>query len=69
MLVQYDVLEYLILKGPGRTEKEPSAAIHGSTAIQQAVNQDCRRLEWAGKVERRGHGGPDNPYRYYAKSY
>jgi hypothetical protein len=65
MLTQVDVLDYLIEKGPGRTEVELSAAIHGFGASQQRVNQDCVMLTNAGKVERRGEGGVTDPYRYY----
>jgi hypothetical protein len=60
-----DVLIYLIEKGPGRTEAQLAAAIYGSGAEQQRVNQDCRLLAGGGKVERRGEGGPGDPFRYY----
>ena len=65
MLVQINILEYLIEKGPGRTERQLAEAIHGSSAVQQAVNQDCRRLAEMGKVKRVGAGGVEDPYRYY----
>jgi hypothetical protein len=68
MLVQYNVLEYLIIRGPGRTERDLSKAIHGLGSPQQAVNQDCRMLVLANKVERRGQGVPGDPYRYYPKA-
>ena len=67
MLVQIDVLEFLIAKGPGRTEAELSAAIHAGNGYQQRVNQDCQMLFSAGRVERRGAGGVTDPYRYYPK--
>jgi hypothetical protein len=65
MLTQIEVLEYLIHKGPGRTELELCEAICGSRAYQQLVNQDCRMLVNALKAERRGDGGQADPYRYY----
>jgi predicted transcriptional regulator len=65
MLTQIEVIEFLIEKGPGRTERELAEAIHGSASYQQQVNQDCQRLATSGKVERRGHGGTADPYRYY----
>lgn len=65
MLNQIDVLEFLISKGPGRTEIDLAEAIHGNQAYQQRVNQDCRLLVGRGKVERRGDGGPADPYRYF----
>jgi hypothetical protein len=65
MLSQIDVIEFLILRGPGRTERELAEAIHGAASYQQQVNQDCQLLAQRGKVERRGHGGSADPYRYY----
>jgi hypothetical protein len=59
------VLFYLIEKGPGRTKAELARAVYGRDT-QQLVNQDCRLLADGGKVERRGEGGPNDPYRYYA---
>jgi hypothetical protein len=62
-----DALAFLIEKGPGRTEKELAEAIYasGDQAYQQHVNQDCRRLADANQVQRRGGGGPRDPFRYY----
>lgn len=67
MLTIYEVLEFLIEKGPGRTEKQLAEAIYGSGdhSYQQHVNQDCRMLADAHKAERRGAGGPADPFRYY----
>ena len=66
-LIQIDVLHYLIEKGPGRTEHELADAIHGENGYQQRVNQDCGILINRGFVERRGAGGPNDPYRYYPR--
>ncbi len=63
-----DVLRVLIEKGPGRTEAELALAIYGDKGVQQNVNQDCRLLEARKLVERRGAGGPADPYRYYPSS-
>jgi hypothetical protein len=65
MLIQIDVVEYLIGKGPGRTELELAIAIHGPNGRQPQVNQDCRMLADRAKIERRGLGGAAEPYRYY----
>lgn len=67
-LAQIDVLAYLIRVGPGRTEAQLADAIHGDAAYQQRVNQDCRMLAEQGVVERRGGGGPSDPYRYFPKA-
>lgn len=65
MLTQIDVLEFLIHKGPGRTERELAEAIFGKGAQQPWVNQDCRMLDLLGRASRRGAGGISDPYRYY----
>lgn len=65
MLVQKDVIEFLISKCHGRTEIEISQAIFGDGAYQQSVNQDCRMLVNENKIERRGAGGQSDPFKYY----
>jgi hypothetical protein len=66
-MTQMDVLEFLISKGPGRTEAELARAIFGDRGQQPMVNQDCRLLEGKGLIERRGEGGVSDPYRLYPK--
>lgn len=63
-----DVLLFLIEKRPGRTERELAQAIFGRNGYQQQVNGDCNLLLNRGLVERRGVGGPSDPYRYYPVS-
>jgi hypothetical protein len=55
-MTQMEVLEFLVEKGPGRTEAELAKAIFGDRGEQPMVNQDCRMLEGRGLVERRGQG-------------
>ena len=62
-----DVLRFLIEKGPGRTEAQLAEAIFGARGYQQRVNQDCSAMDFLGTVERRGAGGPGDPYRYFPK--
>jgi hypothetical protein len=64
-MIQINVLEFLVQKGPGRTEVELARAIHGPSGYQQQVNQDLGMLVRANKVECRGQGGPGAPRRYY----
>ena len=64
-----DVIEFLIRKGPDRTERELAEAMYGRSAYQQHVNQECRMLADKGKVERRGTGGPGDPFRYHPAAY
>ena len=65
MLVQKEVIQFLISKCPGRTEIEIAEAIFGYGAYQQSVNQDCRMLAESKKVERRGTGGSSDMFKYY----
>ena len=60
-----EVLLFLIKNGPGRTESQLAQAIFGRKAYQQRVNSDCQVLLSRGLVERRGEGGPSDPYRYF----
>lgn len=60
-----EVLYFLICKGPGRTEAELAEAAFGRTGLQSRIHFDCRLLESAGRVERRGLGGALDPFTYY----
>ena len=62
-----DVLLFLIRSGPGRTEAQLAEAMFGRNGYQQRVNSDCRLLVSSGKVERRGTGGPADPFTYFPK--
>ena len=66
MAAGMEVVEFLMEKGPGRTETELAAAIFGPEGYQQRVNTDCNLLVNGGRVERRGSGGPADPYRYFS---
>lgn len=67
-LTLFEVLRFLIEKGPGRTELELAEAIFASAGYQQRVNGDCQLLVSRGFVERRGEGGHGDPYRYHPLS-
>jgi hypothetical protein len=66
MTVRDDV-EAMIHRSPGLTEAEIAEEVLGAGARQQRVNPSCRELAAEGRVERRGHGGPGDPFRYYPK--
>lgn len=53
-----------VKRSPGLTELEIAKAIYGSAAVQQQVNQTCRKLVQEGVLERRGSGRSD-PFVYY----
>ncbi|MFV3076458.1 TIGR02444 family protein [Niveispirillum fermenti] len=55
----------LVRARPGLTEIMIAEHLFGHGARQQRVNQDCRLLVAAGALERRGGGGPGDPYRYH----
>ena len=55
----------VVKRRPGMTELEIARALHGPTAVQQQVNQECRRLVKLGSVTRRGRGGVADPFTYY----
>jgi len=63
-----DVLAFLIENGPGRTASELAEAIFADKAYQQRVNSDCNLLVDRKRAERRGHGVPGDPYRYYPRA-
>lgn len=63
-----DVLLFLIEKSSGRTETQLAEAKFGDSCYQQCVNGDCRLLESKGLVERRGTGGPNDPYKYHSRA-
>ncbi len=55
----------LIEKKPGLTESELAKVLFGPGSYQQRVNGDCRLLISRNLVERKGLGGPSDPFRYH----
>jgi hypothetical protein len=66
-MTQIEVLEYIIGKGPGRTQVQLAEAIHGPEGYQQQVNQDCSMLVNTQRVICQGTGGLNDPHRYYPR--
>jgi hypothetical protein len=62
--VAQQVLE-AVRRRPGMTELEIAKGIFGPAAVQPQVNPHCRKLLERGLVERKGGGGPGDPYVYY----
>ncbi|MET0747792.1 MAG: hypothetical protein ABWY49_06350 [Rhizobium sp.] len=52
----------------GLTEAELARAVFGMDGYQQRVNPSCRLLIARGELERRGAGGPSDPFTYYLPS-
>lgn len=62
----FEEIEDLARRKEGLTELEIAHDLRGPTAYQQTVNKQCRLLAEEGRVERRGHGGQRDPFRYYS---
>lgn len=54
-----------IAERPGLTEAQLARAIFGQDGYQQRVNSTCRLMLARGEVERRGKGGPSDPFTYH----
>jgi len=61
-----DEIENLIHRTPGLTATELAEKMFGIHGHHARVSAECRMLAHFGRVERRGSGGPGDPYRYYA---
>lgn len=65
MTVRDDILDEVRRKS-GRTEAELAALLFGRrNGYQQRVNSTCRLLVAERELERRGKGGPGDPYTYH----
>jgi hypothetical protein len=60
-----DELEGLICKTPGLTATELACGLFGPHSYGGRVSAECRMLAHVGRIERRGSGGPGDPYRYF----
>jgi hypothetical protein len=58
-------VERLIHKTPGLTATELAKMLFGLDADQSRISSECRLLAHVKRVERRGSGGPGDPYRYF----
>ncbi len=50
---------------PGRTATQIAEALFGSNGYGEQVRPTCAVLIAMGRIERRGRGGPGDPYRYF----
>jgi len=58
-------LERLIRRKPGLTATQLAHALFGDDGYHERVGAACRTLSFSGRVERRGSGGPGDPYTYH----
>ena len=64
-MLNHEKIAELVRRKPGVTETEIAVELFGHRGFHQRVRSDCRWLVWEGRLERRGGGGPDDPYRYH----
>jgi hypothetical protein len=60
-----DRLEKLIRATPGLTATELAEKLFGIEGYHERVAGACRTLVRTGRAERRGAGGPGDPFTYY----
>ena len=58
-------LERLIRDFPGLRATELAERLFGINGYHSRLSAECRLLAYAKRVERRGSGGPGDPYRYF----
>ncbi len=63
--VVLDELERLNHLTPGLTATELAEALFGLNGYHERVGAGCRMLAQFGRAERRGAGGPGDPYTYH----
>jgi hypothetical protein len=59
-----DILDQVHRKA-GLTAAEIAVRVYGRCSYQQRINQNCRRLVEAGRLERHGKGGVGDPFTYH----
>jgi hypothetical protein len=65
MSITDDIMN-LVRQNPGLTVAEIALNIFGRrNPYKGKVSKECRRLVEAGRLERRGNGGQDDPFTYY----
>ncbi len=60
-----DDIHSVICRNPGLTATQIAMRLYGDDGYHARVAADCRFLAHSGRVERRGAGGPGDPYTYY----
>ena len=60
-----DDVEHMIRSTPGLTATKLAEKLFGIHGHHARVSAECRMLAYFGRAERRGSGGPGDPFRYY----
>jgi hypothetical protein len=58
-------IESFVEENPGRTATQIAEALYGVKGYHQRVSGTLRLLSDLGRIERRGSGGPGDPFRYF----
>jgi hypothetical protein len=59
-----DDVEKVICQNPGLTAREIAHILFGIDGYHDRVGNTCHALAETGRVERRGRGGPGEPFTY-----
>jgi hypothetical protein len=60
-----DDVERIIRERPGLTATQIARALYGRNGYAEQVNHGCLALARVGRIERRGRGGPGDPFTYH----
>ena len=60
-----DEVESIIREKPGLTATQIARELFGRNGYAERVNHSCLALAQVGRIERRGRGGPGDPFTYY----
>jgi hypothetical protein len=60
-----DDVERTICANPGLTATQIARVLFGADGYAEQVNHSCLGLVRVGRIERRGRGGPGDPFTYY----
>jgi len=60
-----DDIERIICEKPGLTATQIARVLFGASGYGERVNHICLALARVGRIERRGRGGPGDPFTYF----
>lgn len=64
-----DDVERVVQRNPGLTATEIARELFGDDAYQERVGSAVRILTQRGRIERRGAGGPGEPFTYHPRQH
>jgi hypothetical protein len=60
-----DDVERIIRETPGLTGTQIARTLYGPGGYAEQINHSCLALARVGRIERRGRGGPGDPFTYH----